>query len=318
MNILAIDAHSIGYTQQEAKKGLKTGDQSTSAIFGFAEFLGDMAKENIYDSMSVLWDGKSNWRKDFYPGYKAQRAEDPKTVEMRKEFKSQIKLIREMLMILGVDQFYSASAEADDLATYRKRLAVDAGDKIMFATGDRDWLQLVDASTSWYSPRVKAVVTKASFETYTGYDTPSTYIQGKAFMGDASDNIPGVGGIGEKGAAEVMKQHGNVATFIKDVRRQVEEEPNPKKRKGLPMAYVKFAQNEPSDKEPELGRIDVFRRNLTLMTLRDETYTDLMIIQGAFDEEKVKKFFQTYAFMSLLENFEQYIKPFRSIQTAFS
>lgn len=251
MNISVIDGNSIGYAAHYGTV-LKSGDQQTQAIFGVARTLIELRTSHPDTKPIVVWDGRANWRFDLCPSYKSNRhSDDPKKEAIREAYKQQAPYIRQILKSMGVSQMQSKIHEADDLAALIVK-AKKPDDKITLITGDRDWLQLVRHGVIWCDTRSKDVVTTGNFFEYTGFMTPEAFLDGKCLKGDNSDAIPGVGGIGEKGAPQFVATYGSVQNFFNGVDAGVIK---PTKK-----AHRRLASTE--------GR-EIFERNRKVMSLFD-------------------------------------------------
>lgn len=213
MNISIIDGNSIGYAAHYGTT-LTNGDMQTQAVFGTARTLIELRQSHPETTPLVVWDGRATWRFDACPTYKSNRhSDDPKKEEVRLAYKKQVPFIRQMLKAMGVRQMLVTTHEADDLAAMivaKKK----PDDKIVLITGDRDWLQLVRPNVLWKDCRKGDIVGTFNFFEVTGYKTPEAFLDGKCLKGDSSDNISGVGGIGEKGAPEFLATYGSVRNFF--------------------------------------------------------------------------------------------------------
>lgn len=188
----------------------------TNAIMGFANMLGKILTDYEPEFVAVAFDkSRKTFRTDMYGEYKGQRAKTPD------ELKSQIPLLQEFLEALGIAFIEKDNYEADDIiGTLAKKSAAE-GYEALIVTGDKDALQLI-------APQVKVMLTKrgimdmqifdeAAFkEKYAGLE-PQKLIDIKALMGDSSDNIPGVPGIGEKTALKLLTQFGDLENLLTNI-----------------------------------------------------------------------------------------------------
>lgn len=217
MNLVIVDGNSIGYAAHYGTTLTNAEGMQTQAIFGTARTLIDIRKDHPNSIPLVVWDGRAKWRFEICPTYKSNRhSDDPKKEAIREAYKKQAPYIRKILSAMGVRQWMCATHEADDLAGWlvaHKK----PNDEIVLLTGDRDWLQLVRHGVAWKDCRTKNVVGTWNFFQATGYKTPEAFLEGKCLKGDSSDVIPGVGGIGEKGAPEFLAQFGSVENFFNGV-----------------------------------------------------------------------------------------------------
>ncbi|MDG0808749.1 5'-3' exonuclease [Cohnella rhizosphaerae] len=179
----------------------------TNAVHGFIQYFFDAVKTFRPTHVVCCWDmGSSTFRTEQFSAYKGNRPEPPL------ELIPQFDLVKEVVAEMGVPNVGMRGFEADDcIGTLAAALSADA--EVYVLTGDHDLLQLV-------SDRVKVVIMKKGKLNYAVYDletlmsdrglTPAQIIDLKAFMGDTSDNYPGVPGIGEKTAQKLLQEYGSV------------------------------------------------------------------------------------------------------------
>ncbi len=210
MRLLVIDGNSIANRAFYGIKMLTTKDgQFTNAVYGFLNILIKLKAECEPDAVAVAFDLKApTFRHKMYSEYKAGRKGMPD------ELRSQMPILKEILSYLGCSVTEKEGYEADDiLGTLSARCVGE--DKCFIATGDRDSLQLISDNTN-----VLLAATKAGKAVTTVYDKaklmeeygvePKGMIEIKALMGDSSDNIPGVAGVGQKTAGELIAKYGNI------------------------------------------------------------------------------------------------------------
>jgi DNA polymerase-1 len=163
----------------------------------------------------VCWDakGSTNWRKEVYPDYKGNR-DYGKDDEVKKEayqgLWDQLEECNRMLHMVGVHSVKVNGMEADDLMAY---IANQASKHVMIITSDKDMLQLVSDKVSIYSPYRDKVISPLDFYEETGV-TKEAYIGYRALVGDKSDNIIGIDGIGEKKAKSLMDTYGHIDNIL--------------------------------------------------------------------------------------------------------
>jgi len=208
---MVIDGNSIINRAFYGVKLLTTRDgQPTNAVYGFLTILQKLLDDEAPDALCVTFDMRApTFRHLAYEGYKAQRKGMPE------ELASQMPLLKEVLDAMNIPRYELEGWEADDLiGTIAARDAAAGWDTVV-VTGDKDSLQLVSGHT-----RVKLVSTRMgqtstkemtpeSFREAYGFD-PIHIIDLKALMGDASDNIPGVKGVGEKTAMALIQQYHSI------------------------------------------------------------------------------------------------------------
>lgn len=205
MRLLVIDGNSILNRAFFGIKLLTTKDgQYTNAIYGFLNTLHKILDETSPDAAAVAFDLKApTFRHKAYSGYKSNRKGMPD------ELASQLAPLKELLSAMGYPIVTCEGFEADDILGTLARECTDKGCECVIATGDRDSLQLVSDTVS-----VRIAATKFGKPEVTLYDkdkikevygvSPEQLIDIKAIQGDTSDCIPGVAGIGQKGAAELV------------------------------------------------------------------------------------------------------------------
>ncbi|MCL2874691.1 MAG: 5'-3' exonuclease [Betaproteobacteria bacterium] len=296
--VLLIDGNSWGHAAHHATK-LTSGELQTQAVFGFLKTLRDKKAEHPGFTPLVLWDGRAKWRYDMHPAYKSNRDNDPKKVAEREHYKAQRPYIARCLEHLDVRQMSAPTHEADDLAGYMvAKLTAQPGNEIILSTGDMDWIQLVRPNVTWMDHRNDAkVVTVGNLMDKTGFPTPYAFLEGKCLTGDSSDVIPGVGGIGDKGAPEFIAEFGSVRKFWQ---RCDSGEFAPKRK-----AHCNLASPE--------GRA-AFKRNFRLMQLLKVAapdQKDVRVTPGKFDADKLAEVFEELAFTSILRTLDNFIKPFK-------
>lgn len=207
--LVLVDGHSLAYRAFHALPAdmqTSTGEL-TNASYGFASMLLTVLNDEKPDYVIVTFDKGPSFRVREYAEYKAHREKMP--AEMR----SQMERVREIVDTLNIPIVMLPDYEADDVLGTLSRQAADAGLDVVIVTGDRDALQLVDervtvltsgrrfSDTLRYTP--EAVREKYGLE-------PQQLIDLKALMGDTSDNIPGVRGVGEKGGIGLLQKYGSL------------------------------------------------------------------------------------------------------------
>lgn len=212
-NLVLIDGNSVLYRAFYATPYLATSNGTpTNAVYGFVNMLlkiiGDIKPQHIL----VAFDRKEpTYRHKMYDGYKAGRKPMPD------ELIPQVDLIKKTLDAMGIARYECAGLEADDIiGSAAKKFDVSTA----IITGDKDSFQLVDDTTSVYFTKKGIseleVYTAENFKEKTGIN-PIQIIDLKAIMGDKSDNIPGIFGIGEKGALTLVQTYGSVENLYDNI-----------------------------------------------------------------------------------------------------
>ena len=211
MKLLAIDGNSIVNRAFYGIKPLTTKDgQFTNAIYGFMNILNSLIEREKPDGVAVAFDLKApTFRHKMYDEYKAGRKPMPT------ELAEQIPVLKELLRTFGYSTIELEGYEADDILGTLSLAAEKNDDVCVISTGDRDSLQLVSehttvllAATKMGRPEIIPCTPDYLMEKY-GL-TPPQMIELKALMGDSSDNIPGVAGVGEKTATDLIKRFGSI------------------------------------------------------------------------------------------------------------
>ena len=209
---LILDGHSLAY---RAFHGLPvenfatSSGQHTNAVYGFVSMLVNVLKDQKPSHLVVAFDvSRQTFRSERYPDYKATRAKSPP------EFKGQVELIKQVLESLNISVVTADGFEADDiLAT----LAKSCDFQVRIVSGDRDSFQLIDERVTILYPRkgmsdLVHMTPDAVFEKY-GV-TPKQYRSLAALVGESSDNLPGVPGVGPKTAAKWIAEFGELEKII--------------------------------------------------------------------------------------------------------
>lgn len=264
MRLLAVDGNSILNRAYYGIRPLTTKDgQYTHAIYGFLTMLEKIKADTTPDSVAIAFDLRApTFRHKAYAGYKVQRKGMPE------ELAQQVEPLKELLTLLGYKLVSLEGYEADDILGTFASSCEERGDECVIATGDRDSLQLVSDKVS-----VRLAATKQGTPTAVIYDTakvmedygvePIKLIDIKALQGDTSDNIPGVAGIGPKGATELIKKFGSLqgvydnidSTEIKDsVRKKLETD---KENAFLSLMLGEICRTVPIDTNPENYKVEM-------------------------------------------------------------
>ena len=207
--VMLIDGSSLIFRAFFALPNLSNNDGvMTNGVYGFLTMYRNAFDKYKPDYVLVAFDRSSKtFRNDEYKDYKANRDKTPN------ELSYQFGILKDVLDSMGVKYTDLDGFEADDIVGTYAEMAKEAGDKAVLITGDRDYLQLVDDDILVYltkkgvSDTVEYTVDKIKEE----YGiTPKQLIDVKGLMGDKSDNIPGVDGIGEKRALDFIRKYGSI------------------------------------------------------------------------------------------------------------
>ncbi len=218
MKILVFDSNSILNRAFYGIKLLTAKDGSfTNAVYGFFNITLKLIDDQKPDCVAFAFDLKApTFRHKMFDGYKAQRKGMPP------ELAQQLPVVKELITSLGYPILEMEGYEADDILGTVAKKGASEGDSILLATGDRDSLQLVNdnvtvilASTRAGGAEYIPMTPEAVKEKY-GVE-PAQLVETKALMGDSSDNIPGVAGIGEKTAFALIQKYGTVERLYEDI-----------------------------------------------------------------------------------------------------
>jgi len=209
--LLLIDGHSVAYRAFHALPvenfSTQTG-QHTNGVFGFTSMLINVLRDEAPTHIGVAFDvSRQTFRAEIYPEYKANRSKTPD------EFRGQLDLVKEVLLALNISYVEKEGWEADDVIGTLATRAEAAGWDVLICTGDRDAFQLVTENVTVLYPR-KGVSDLARMtpalveEKY--FATPARYPELAALVGETSDNLPGVPGVGPKTAAKWLETYGGL------------------------------------------------------------------------------------------------------------
>ncbi len=291
--IYLLDGHAIAYrayfaltggVEDVARRWVTSKGEPTAATYGFVSILLRMLQEKP-DYLAVAFDTGRSFRDDIYPEYKATRAKMPDEMQV------QMDRIYQLVRAFGFPILEKEGYEADDvLGSAAYRLVNEHADLgVRIITGDRDLLQLVSERVLVTLPGRKL----ADAENYTPQRvleefgiTPQQLVDYKALVGDKSDNIPGVPGIGHKTAVRLLQQFGDLDAIYKHL-----DELSPGLRKKLE------AHRELAYLSRELARI---RTHLDVPLVLEDART-----WARFDLEEVDRIFRELEFRSLAKRLRQ-------------
>ncbi|MGH7845882.1 MAG: DNA polymerase I [Candidatus Binatia bacterium] len=283
--VVLLDGHSLAFRAFFALPDtlVTSSGQITNAVYGFTAMLIKLIADERPHGVVVCFDrGTPKFRTERYTEYKANRAETPDA------FRQQLPLIREVLETLCIPMVELEGYEADDLLATLARKARAEGDEVVIVTGDRDLLQLV-------CDGVSVIMTRRGISDVMRYDkaavmerygvTPEQWIDFVALKGETSDNLPGVPGIGDKTAAQLVNKYGDIEQIIAHA-----EELTPKLRAALKEHANQVRVNK------ELGRLlDNVALEMDPGSLR----------LSRWDPEKVRALFTSLEFRTLYERLRE-------------
>ncbi|HET7328537.1 MAG TPA: DNA polymerase I [Nocardioidaceae bacterium] len=216
--MLLIDGHSVAYRAFFAlpvENFSTTTGQPTNAVYGFTSMLINVLRDERPTHLAVAFDvSRQTFRSAEYADYKANRSTSPE------EFKGQVSLIKEVLAALRVPMVESDGYEADDVIATLTTQAYRDGLEVLICSGDRDAMQLVSDRVTLLYPRkgVSDLVRMTPQAVQDKYGVgPGRYPELAALVGESSDNLPGVPGVGPKTAAKWINQFGGLDEVIQHV-----------------------------------------------------------------------------------------------------
>ncbi len=303
MKLLAIDGNSIINRAFYGIKLLTTKDgQYTNAVYGFINILNKLISMENPDGVVVAFDLKApTFRHKMYDAYKAGRKGMPE------ELHSQMPIMKEWLSLAGYSCIECEGFEADDILGTLAHICEQSGNEFVISTGDRDSLQLITDKT-----RVLLATTRMGHTEVINYDkqaifekyglTPEEMIELKSLMGDSSDNIPGVQGIGEKTATDLITRYHSIDYIYENLDTlEIKEGVRTKLANGRESAYLSrtlgtICKTAPIDcdiekyrvkerQESELARLMTKLEFFKLMEKMGITPVNAQI-EMSFDEEK--------------------------------
>ncbi|MEY3989922.1 MAG: hypothetical protein RI985_1003, partial [Chloroflexota bacterium] len=275
--IMLIDGHALAFRAfyALAEQGLRTSNgEPTYAIFGFASIMLNAIKEHQPSHIAVSFDIGRTFRDDLYADYKAGRGETPA------EFHPQLEHIKQMMRAFSIPIYVAEGFEADDVLGTLARQATQQGIETLILTGDSDTLQLVDEQVhvllaNPFGQRMTSIEYDHAkvVERYDGLQ-PHQLADLRGLKGDSSDNIPGVKGIGEKGAITLLNLFGTVENIYANF-------------ENVPNRYKKVLD----------GQLEAALFSKTLATIVTDAPVMLQLddcdITG-YDKQEVIRFFQTF------------------------
>lgn len=284
--LILIDGHALAYRTyfaltgmgQDTSRWLTKSGEPTAGTYGFAAVLLRILEEDKPDYLAVSFDVGRTFRDDLYAEYKGTREKMPDDLAV------QIARIQEVIAAFNIPILTAENYEADDvLGTIARRVAA-TGVRVKILTGDRDLLQLADDNIiiKLAGQKLAEAQEFGPAEVQTKYSlTPHQYLDFKALVGDTSDNIPGVAGIGEKTATTLLQKYGSL--------------------EGI---YAHLAELPAGQRK----KLEAGRANADLSLKLSTIVTDLPLdfdlekcIPGNFDHERVVELFRVLEFNSLLK-----------------
>ena len=214
--LFLIDAYALIFKYYYAFMGRPMRNRdglNTSVVFGFTKFLRDILKREKPDLIGVAFDPPGgSFRGDIFPEYKANRPPTPEDIKIS------VPYVKRLVEAMCIPVLEVKGFEADDVIGTLAKLGSKAGYEVFMVTPDKDYGQLVDERCKIYTQKGDdiIIVDKAAIEAKYGFSDPLLVRDMLALWGDASDNIPGVPGIGEKGACKLVNAYGTVENILEN------------------------------------------------------------------------------------------------------
>ena len=292
--ICLVDGSGFIFRAFHALPPLTRGDGTpVNAVLGYCNMIYKLARDQDCDAFAVLFDtARTTFRTDIYPEYKANRPPPPE------ELIPQFPLIRDATRAFGLPSIEMAGFEADDLIATYARLAHERGDHVTIVSSDKDLMQLVRDRVVMLDPmRMREIGPDQVMEKF-GVG-PDQVVEVQALAGDATDNVPGVPGIGVKTAALLLGEYGDLETVLA----RAGEIKQPKRRQTL------------------IDNADLARISLELVTLRDDVpVEDALDSFGPLDPDPdtLSEFLTAQEFKSLLTRVQAELgfEPTEAVQVA--
>ncbi len=284
--LLILDGHSLAYRAFFALPDTlaTSSGQVTNAAYGFTSMLIKLMADERPDGVAVCFDkGRPAFRHERYSEYKANRRETPDL------FSQQLPLIRDVLNAMRIPIVELEGFEADDLLATLAKQAEKEGDEVVIVSGDRDVLQLVRDCVSVMMTR-RGITDIAKYDTDAVVEkyavTPTQWTDFVALKGESSDNLPGVPGVGDKTAAQLIQKYGDIEGVIAHA-----DELKPKVQAGVKEMAEQIRINK------ELGH---------LLEDVDVPIALSDIVLELWDDEEVRALYNTLEFKTLYERLREY------------
>ena len=298
--IVLIDGFSILFRAFYGLPSLtNSAGEPTNAVYGFLNILFKILDDESPDLLTIAFDVSGpTFRHDMYEEYKGTRKPMPE------DLISQVPLIKEVLTAMKISIVEKAGYEADDIIGTLANKSEKLGYDVSVVSGDRDLLQLATEKVKIIIPKTKRTGTE--IEEYFAKDvkekyqvSPTEFIDVKGLMGDASDNIPGVPGIGEKTATKIIVEYGSIEN-----------------------AHAHIEDIKPKRAKESLGEnYDIALLSKELATIITECELDFNIKDSTFDDiynEDVFVIFKKLEFQNFLNRFDMEVNSYDKIEDHFT
>jgi DNA polymerase-1 len=286
MNLYLIDGNSYVYRAFFAIRGLTNSKGfPTNAIFGFTNMLLKIIREKEPEGLAVVFDSPvPTERHRLFEDYKANRPEIPS------DLARQLPQVRRMVSAFNIRTIEVPGYEADDLIGTIARKAAEEGSSVFIVTADKDMLQLVDGNIKVYDPMKERILDAEYVKERFGVG-PERVTEFMALTGDAADNIPGIKGVGEKTAKELLSAFGSLEELFAHTERIKRERLRRMVEENREVVYLSLRLASIDTKAPVEMAMEDFRRQrpdwLSLLTLlREFEFTSLMKLLPSVEAAK--------------------------------
>jgi DNA polymerase-1 len=210
--ILLIDGMYLVFSSFYSHHAMRTlQGEPTGAVYGFISRMESLIQELHPDRLVVAFDSKEkNFRRELYPEYKAKRLLPPE------ELIQQLPAIRSYIAGRGIHFLEKPGLEGDDIIALLSRRFAAAGAEVLIFSADKDLFQLVDDRVAIFHPKLKRKLGRDDVKEFFGV-FPEQIVDYLVLAGDASDNIPGIPGIGDKTATKLIEKFGNLEAMLKNL-----------------------------------------------------------------------------------------------------
>lgn len=274
--IALIDAYGFVFRAYHSLPPLLRKDQTpVGAVFGFTNMLIKLLAGLNVSHVAVIFDsGSKTFRNDIYPAYKANRPECPE------DLKPQFAIVRQATQALNLKSIEKVGYEADDIIATLAKQSAQQGFEVLIVSSDKDLMQLIDDKISMYDAMKNKIIKEP--EVIEKFMVPARQVLDiLSLIGDSSDNIPGVKGIGPKTASELLKKFGNLENIFANLSEITQEKKRLLLQQGIDNAMI----------SKKLAKLD---DKVEL----DLTLDDLQL--QAIDPEKLINFLKDQEFYSLM------------------
>jgi len=293
-NIIIVDGNNMFYKAFSVYKDFSAFSNGkeifTGGTYGLINSLLSLKRDHSPEKIIVAWDKGHKKRSELYPEYKANR--DKSDTEFYDNFYTQMDMAKGMLRSLGIPQASKEGEEADDIVGTLSMNYRDAGKTVLLVSADKDYQQLIDNNIDLLAHKGKnnmRIWNWIEWSELNGFH-PHYFSWILGLMGDTADNIPGVPGIGEKGASKLIVENFHLLEGILE---------------GMGNDQLKAYKRIPEKQSAAIKKLlipenqELFRLSYTLARI-DKAIYDIRVDEGHKDMEDVGDLFEMYQFHSLL------------------